>query len=584
MPALITCKKEQSSERARYGSRLNAMKPLTVDEPTRAGFIVLALLGRWIELDYPGLEGITFQKHWLRYSAIDEMLNFIRSLPFERGAYYLSVTYSKLVKHEERKAAGMFFTPPEVAHRLISTCEKLGVDLGAVRVVDPACGGSALLLPAAVRINQLLARRGIKARDRITHLQTHISGGDIDDVLRRLSGHFLQMALYAETRESGMLPEFSLRRHDSLASESSAFMDCDLVLCNPPFRKVTAQEKNKVPEVYRHWMKGQANLYGYFMALCMDMLKLGGMAAMITPSGFLSGHSFTPLRKGLVSHNTVRNIALSPKRAALFIDVQQEVAITHVVKGRRSGRRPQVKVETLCRATRTEVLNKVQLPDDGQIWAIPRNADDALILEQAARCPATLADYGYRARVGHHVWNRDEHRRPQYTSAEDALAAGASVVPLIWADQIAPMRPFKPSWGNAPEYVQMVLDCSGDKMDQCTRRPAVLIQRVTNNNQKMRIVAAPMNRDFISRWKGFAAENHVVILEQVSENPALNPSQLAELLSTNWINRQLSCLSASANISVFELGHLRLPNPDILHDAINAKSSVSQALKRTVAA
>lgn len=575
---------KQNGELARFGLRLNAIRPLSAGDQARARLIVLALLGRWIEMDYPDLEGVSFQTHWFDYPAVDEMLSFIRSLPFQRGAYYLSVTYSKLIEHEERKAAGMFFTPPEVANSLLSTCEQLGIDLSAARIVDPACGGSALLLPTAILINQLLARRGTKARDRITHLQAHIAGGDIDDTLRRLSEYFLQMALYAEIRESGVLPQFSLRLHDSLASGASVFMDFDLVLCNPPFRKVAAREKHKVPEVYRHWMKGQANLYGYFMALCIDMLRPRGMAAIITPSSFLSGHSFTPLRKELASNNTVCNIALSPKRAGLFIDVQQEVAITHVVKGRLPGRRPGVQVEALCRATQTEVLNKIKLPGDGQIWAIPRNADDALVLEQAARCPAKLADYGYRARIGHHVWNRDGHRRPQYSRAEDALAAGASVVPLIWADQIASMRPIEPVWGNASECVRTVLDCSGDKADHCTRTPAVLIQRVTNNNQKMRIIAAPLNRNFISRWKGFAAENHVVILEQASPSPSLSPNQLAELLSTNWVNRQLSCLSASANVSVFELGHLRLPDPGILHDAINAESSVSQALQRTVTA
>lgn len=575
--------KKQNSERARFGFRLNSIRLLSVGDQARARLIVLALLGRWIEMDYPDLEGASFQACWFDHPAVDEMLTFIRSLPFERGAYYLSVTYSKLIEHEERKAAGMFFTPPEVANSLLSTCEKFGIDLAAARIVDPACGGAALLLPAAILINQLLTRQGMEARDRIAHLQTHLAGGDIDDTLKQLSGYFLQMALYAEIRESGVLPQFSLRLHDSLASGSSVFMDFDLVLCNPPFRKVTAREKHNVPEIYRHWMKGQANLYGYFMALCIDMLRPRGMAAIITPSGFLSGHSFTPLRKELASNNTVCSIALSPKRAGLFIDVQQEVAVTHVVKGRLSGRRPQVQVEALCRATGVEVLNRIELPGDGQIWAIPRNADDALVLEQAARCPAKLADYGYRVRIGHHVWNRDGHRRPQYSRAEDALAAGATVVPLIWADQIAPMRPIEPVWGNTSECVRTVLDCSGDKADQCTRTPAVLIQRVTNNNQKMRIVAAPLNRNFIARWKGFAAENHVVILEQTSPNTFLSPDQLAELLSTNWVNRQLSCLSASANISVFELGHLRLPDPAILHDAINAESRISQALQNTVA-
>lgn len=584
MPAQIIRTEQQNSERARFSLRLNAIRSLSVYDPTCARHITLALLGRWVEMDYPDLERIPYQKLWFRHSAVGEMLNFIRSLHFERGAYYLSVTYSKLIENDERKAAGMFFTPPEISHKLISTCEKLGVNLTSVRLVDPACGGSALLLPATIRVNQLLAERGIKARDRITHLEAHISGGDIDDTLRRLSGHFLTMALYAEIQESGILPEFSLRLQDSLVAGSNVFMDFDLVLCNPPFRKVTAEEKHKVPETYKHWMKGQANLYGYFMALCMDMLKFGGMAALITPSGFLSGHSFTPLRKELTSHNTVHNITLSPKRTSLFLDVQQEVAVTHVVKGRHLGRRPLVTVETLCRATQTEVLNKIQLPIDGQIWGVPRNSEDATILQQAARCPATLDDYGYRARVGHHVWNRDGHKRPQYTSSKDALAAGASVVPLIWADQIAPMRPFRPTWGGAPECVHMVLDCSSDKTDLCTRNPAVLIQRVTNNNQKMRIVAAPLNWNFISRWKGFAAENHVVILEQTSEKPSLSPNQLAELLSTNWVNRQLSCLSASANVSVFELGHLRLPAPDVLHEAICADANVSKALQSTVAA
>lgn len=584
MAAPIAKDTEQNNELAKYRSHLNAIKSLLVGEPDGARHIVLALLGQWIEMDYPDLDQATFQKHLFLHSAMGEMLSFIRSLPFERGAYYLSVTYSKLVDHEKRKEAGMFFTPPETANRLLLTCEKLGVDFTAVRIVDPACGGSALLLPAAIRINKLLIQRGINALERISHLQANIFGGDIDDTLRRLSGRFLQMALYAEYLESGKLPDFSLLLHDSLASGPSVFMDFDLVLCNPPFRKVTAQEKHKVPEIYRHWMKGQANLYGYFMALCIDMLKPAGMAAIITPSGFLSGHSFTPLRKRLASHNTVRNIALCPKRAGLFIDVQQEIAITHVVKGPYPGRRPKVEVETMCRATQIEVLNKIQLPGDGQIWAIPRDANDAQILQQAARCSATLIDYGYRVRIGHHVWNRDGDRRPQYTNAEEALAAGATVVPLIWADQIASMRPLKPSWGHTPESVQMVLDCSSDKADLCTRSPAVLIQRVTNNNQKRRIIAAPVNWDFIQRWKGFAAENHVVILEQTSKNPFLTTFQLAELLSTNWVNRQLSCLSASANISVFELSHLRLPDPIILHKAINTNSSVSQALHCAVAA
>jgi adenine-specific DNA-methyltransferase len=77
-------------------------------------------------------------------------------LPIEQACYQLSATYTALVPNGMRGALGMYYTPPALTDRLLEMAQEAGVDWRSARVLDPACGGGAFLLPVAQRIRRAI--------------------------------------------------------------------------------------------------------------------------------------------------------------------------------------------------------------------------------------------------------------------------------------------------------------------------------------------------------------------------------------------------------------------------------------------
>ncbi|MDF2640646.1 MAG: SAM-dependent methyltransferase [Novosphingobium lindaniclasticum] len=73
-------------------------------------------------------------------------------LPGAEAAYFLTGLYTTLLAARERGALGAFYTPPALANRLLDMAEEQGIDWTKARVLDPASGGGAFLLPAAERM------------------------------------------------------------------------------------------------------------------------------------------------------------------------------------------------------------------------------------------------------------------------------------------------------------------------------------------------------------------------------------------------------------------------------------------------
>jgi adenine-specific DNA-methyltransferase len=101
---------------------------------------------------------------------------------------------------------------------------------------------------------------------------------------------------------------------------------------------------------------------------------------------------------------------------------------------------------------------------------------------------------------------------------------------------------------------------------------------VTSNDQPRRLVAAAVSPGVFETYGGFIGENHVVIVEQVSDKPALPPTKLAKLLSTHAVDRYFRCISGSTNVSAFELNQLALPDPIALKQAMANGSTLNEAV------
>ncbi|WP_242616788.1 HsdM family class I SAM-dependent methyltransferase [Rivibacter subsaxonicus] len=496
------------------------------------------------------------------------------------ATYWLSSSYAMLVDDDHRRSLAMFFTPASLTEGLLDDLAEQGVDFGSQSFMDPACGGAAFLAPIALRMRTALTARGFTALKVLRHIENHLYGCDLDKTLCELSKHFLCMALHEEIQKTGYVPRFNVRAANSLTSLAACLGTVDVVVCNPPYRKMTAGELEPSRDTYADVIEAQPNLYCLFIALCVRLLRVGGRAALVTPTSFLSGQYFGRLRKFLIRNTDIEHIGMVSDRQGVFIDVEQETAMT-VLRRRAEEDRTQVRanVSVVSGTGQYTSVGECTLPNAGAVWPIPRSVEDVALLKTATLSRFRLSDYGYRVRIGAYVWNRD--KRPKFESLQDARKVKAyTAMPLMWSRDIVPGGIVRLEDTSAYDGEHRFVDLGDKEHTSVVTSPCVVLQRVTSNNQPRRLVAAAVSPGVFETYGGFIGENHVVIIEAVSDKPALPPTKMAKLLSAHAVDRCFRCISGATNVSAFELNQLALPDPRALRAAIVNGGSMDEAVRR----
>lgn len=561
--------------------RIRALGQVANAHDCGASTLVGTVLRMWCEVAFPALPNpkLPYSKSLATEPEVIAFVELLKRLGFLEATYWLSSTYAMQAEESYRKELAMFFTPVSLTNGLLDDLVDQGVDFGTQSFLDPACGGAAFLAPIALRIKTALLASKLAPQQILRHVETHLYGTDLDAVLCELSKHFLGMALHEEIKASGYLPSFKVYKADSLTELAAKYGSVDVVICNPPYRKMKAQELAPLRASYSEVIEAQPNLYGLFIALCVRLLRVNGYAALVTPTSFLSGQYFSRLRKFLMHHADIEHIGMVSDRQGIFIDVEQETALT--VLRRRSEEvqaRLRSNVSVVSAAGQYKNVGECFLANTGAVWPIPRSDDDVDLLKIATRSKFRLSDYGYRVRIGAYVWNRD--KRKKIESLKDTHKGKIhTAVPLIWskdisAGDVVQLKNEKPINGKH-RFVEV-----GDKpCSSVITAPSVVMQRVTSSDQPRRLIAAEVSLSVVEEYGGFIGENHVVILEQVTEGPALTPSMLVRLLGAYSVDRYFRCISGATNVSAFELNQMALPDPQALKQAMAGGGSMDDAVE-----
>lgn len=541
------------------------------DVPTLVGTV----LRMWCNTTFPGLPkpSLPYSKSLASEEVLHAFVAILSRMSFLDAAYWLSSSYAMLSDDAHRKQLAMFFTPASLTEGLLDDLAAQGVDFGRQSFMDPACGGAAFLAPIALRMRTALRTRGYTAHRLLRHIEKHLYGSDLDKTLCALSKHFLCMSLHDEIQATGYIPSFKVYSADSLAHLPGDLGSFDVVVCNPPYRKMTADELKPLRATYVEVIEAQPNLYALFITLCIRLLRIDGRAALVTPTSFLSGQYFGRLRKFLLRNTDIEHIGIVSDRQGVFIDVAQETALT-VLRRRVKESRPKVRANVSVVSATGQYTNvgRCFLPDAGCAWPIPRSIDDVALLKKASRSRYRLSDYGYRVRIGAYVWNRD--KRPKFESLHDARRVKAhTAIPLMWSRDIVPGEIVrlddKPAYDGEHRFV----DLGNKRHTSVITSPCVVVQRVTSKDQPRRLVAAAVSPHVFETYGGFIGENHVVIIEAVNNKPVLPPPKLAKLLSSHSVDRYFRCISGATNVSAFELNQLALPAPqELMKAAVNVRS------------
>jgi len=547
--------------RLKFYRRVKALAPLVDGRPDGVERLVKALLYLWQQASYPYLaaERAPYGSgSLLTEESVQDFAAWLVEEPFNEAAYWLATAYAILVGDKVRTERALYFTPPRLADRVIDKLVEHGASLMTQHWHDPACGGAAFLVPIAQRMAAALAAAGLSPSQQLDHIEHHLSGNDLDSVLLEISREFLRMALSEILATAGGDLSLRLFKGDGLTSSAIEALQPDVLACNPPYRKLKAIEVDRYRKAHGDVVEGQPNIYGLFVNRTLQLAKQGGLVGLLTPTSFLSGRSFSKLRTKLLAHGDTLHVDMLSDRNAMFIDVEQETAIT-VLRTRARSKivDSKTRVSVLKLDSEFEDVGEFLLPNSGRPWPIPRSASDADLLRSAESAGFTLSDYGYVARVGHLVAYRDERRRFAH---KPVPKAGRLVIPLVWATDIAPDGRFDHGrvcrYSRDRRFVQI-----GSLTDHgVVTKPAVLMQRLTSSDQKRRLVAAAVPEAWVAQFGGYVCENHVIVLEQVSTD-AIPPEKLAAILNTQPVDRVFRAISGASNVAVSELDELLLPDP-----------------------
>lgn len=543
------------------------------------------VLSLWCSRDFPALRTSALpSSRTLRLEPrLIAFVEFLRGAEFQESTYWLSSAYAMLADEAERKKLAMFFTPPSLTKGLLDDLAAQGADFASHTFFDPACGGAAFLAPIALRIRAAMYAKGKTPTQVLAHIESHLFGTDLEPVLCELSRHFLRMALHSEIEATGLTPYFKVVTGDSLVLPKARSPQYDVVVCNPPYRKMTSEELEDIRDSFVDIIEAQPNIYALFMARCVNVAASEGLVGLVTPTSFLSGQYFRKLRTFLMDNTTVAHIGMVSEREGVFIDVEQETALC-VLKKHTSSNAHGVtaKVSVVSGNGVYANVGACELPNSGAAWPIPRAPEDVLLLKAASKSKFRLADYGYRIRIGLFVWNRD--KRPSFASKKLARKARANTaMPLIWSkDIVVDGRSAKVNFqpDDSKTDIHAFVDLGSKNQPGVISQPSVVLQRVTSNDQPLRLVAAAVPRTLFAQFGGFVGENHIVILEQDGDRPKLTPRQLATVLRSSPVDRYFRCISGATNVSAFELAQLALPDPTVLKLELQKPGSTDDAVRR----
>lgn len=475
--------------------------------------------------------------------------------------YAISSAYARLIGEDVRKALSAYFTPPALAAATLAAISELADPTQQMRVLDPACGGGSFLVPMA---RLLIGHRVLQGRAPVqacAEVLEQLKGIEIDSGLARISAALVKRMIQREWDIEVDTSELVLCDNALTAKLPATF---DIAIGNPPYSKVWRKGAEDAKALAgRADLGGHTNLYALFVMRTLDWLKPGGGLAFILPTSFVAGPYFAGLREEILDRAEVVRLDLHQQREDLFLDATQDVCLL-VLRRNYPNRLTEPRPYTLGvidAAGNRAVLGTADTPAGGEPWSLPvpvletRTGHHQLIAIEPA---ATIADYGYKMRVGKIVPTREGDR----LYGDEAPGR----LPVLWASDVRPDGSFAFQSGTRTSDAGWYAPLDPTRVPYASFGRSVLVQRTSNRDQQRRLNAAAITSAFAAKHaeSGYVAENHVIVIEPVPGEVIVSPEVLAALLNSAIINRRFSSVSGSFSVSARLLARLALPSAESL--------------------
>jgi len=500
---------------------------------------------------------------------------FFRELPENDRHYWIASLYTLLMPEERRRSLAAYFTPPHLAEHAISGLVRQGLKLGSDRILDPASGGAAFLVPLAATIANSSRRQGESAKELLEKINSTIAGIEIEPSLARLSELLLEDILRPELTTTGHKLKVPITRANTLKLKPQPIFDA--VIANPPYGRIFRPRKQILAQFSEVITDSYVNLYALFIKQALGWTRPDGLICLIIPMSFLGGAYFAALRKFILDNTWIIGLDPIEQRSDLFLDVLCDVCVLTLRK-KGSMIRTEKPTSWLLRFQKPRLnLGLLDVPKEpsGRIWALPNSAHAE---EFFANTYESLESYGYTIKSGYFVWNREKKRYRK------GLKPKPNEVPLYWAHNIkanGTCKPLaaEPSARNPFGFVDIDSDSAA-----IIHTDAILIQRTSNSRQKRRLIAAVVSKTKVLGSRGFVTENHtLVVIPSLNKTQQLPMKILCRLLNSDAVDSRFRRISGTVSVSVSALRALPLPMAEYVLQAFSTAHDDDTAAKMAYA-
>ncbi|MGD9715274.1 MAG: class I SAM-dependent DNA methyltransferase [Thermomicrobiales bacterium] len=448
-----------------------------------------------------------------------------------------------------RRRLAAYFTPPHLAHHAIDVLIEAGIQPGRHHILDPASGGAAFLVPLAARIAAEDRRLGALPSTILKRIGATLHGIEIDPGLANLSQALLADLLRAEIDTSGLEFNGLIQRANTLQLEPPECL-YDAVIGNPPYGRIL-RPSNTLLKRYRAVISdGYVNLYALFVEQALQWVRPGGIICLIIPMSFVGGPYFASLRKRILETASVLRLDPIDKRSDVFLDVLYDLCVITLRRAEIPSRPAVARCSLLLVDKPPRDLGNLELPlqPDSRVWALPDSQKGGALFQPGLE---SLHDYGYLAKAGYFVWNREQRRyrigrKPRWNE-----------VPLFWAHNVRANKRCVPRDGDAGDIGFAKIPKSSSAV---IRSDAIILQRTSNRRQERRLIAAIVRQSRVIGGRGFVTENHtIVIVPDPAKRQQLPLQIVCRLLNTMAVDTRFRRMSGSVSVSTKALRDLPLP-------------------------
>jgi adenine-specific DNA-methyltransferase len=496
-----------------------------------------------------------------------EIENNLNTLP-SQFADLLGVEYASTVSKEHKKVKGQFFTPTKISDFMGSIASK--PTSNNITILDPGCGTAILTCSLIEKIVGF----GLKSIELVAYESDIKLFPYTEQSLQNLKNWLKEKNV--KFKYTLLASDFIEDMSTSLKTHSESF---DYIISNPPYFKLSKDDKRV--KLFQNLVKGQSNIYSFFMAVSVSLLKKDGELIFIVPRSFASGQYFNSFRDYFFSQINLNFVHLFKSRSKTFDrdSVLQELLI---LKGDKCNSE-NVTISTSeglkdlqeSKLKSYHISEIIDLKSKAKILHLPTTKFEKNVMQLFKSWKNNLIDFNIQISTGRVVSFRS--RNLLFETYQNTTVF---LTPLYWLHNVTKMSINWPNFiPNKSQYINMT-----EKSEKLLlpNKNYVFLRRFSSKDDKSRLIAAPYFSHY-NKNKLIGVENKLNYIYnlkgELQENEAVG---IAALLNSNIFDTYFRTFNGNVNVSATEIRLMPFPPIETIREVGNRLIEKSNYSEETI--